>query len=76
MKTWDEDMVQRQTKVYDDAENFPVKFTGNYVFLVNQTESDIPRVNQPSLDRMKDLNAQWSVLKTGVWKSSIQTLPL
>lgn len=64
MKAWDEDMVQRQTKVYDDAENFPVKFTGNYVFLINLTESDLPRVNQPSFDRMKELNAEWATLKS------------
>ena len=33
------------------------------MFLVNMTESDIPRVNQPSLDRMKELEAQWATLK-------------
>src|SRR4030095_12183633 len=50
MKAWDEDMIQRKTKVYDDADNFPAKFTANYLFLINQTESDIPRIGQPSLD--------------------------
>jgi photosystem II stability/assembly factor-like uncharacterized protein len=63
MKAWDEDMIQRNTKVYDDADNFPAKFTANYLFLINQTESDIPRVNQPSLDRMKELNTEWATLK-------------
>ena len=63
MKAWDEDMVQRKSKAYDDVENFPNKFTANYLFLINQTESDIPRVNQPSLDRLKQLNTDWSVLK-------------
>jgi hypothetical protein len=63
MKAWDEDMVQRKSKAYDDVENFPNKFTANYLFLINQTESDIPRVNQPSFDRLKELNAQWSKLK-------------
>jgi len=63
MKAWDEDMVQRKSKAYDDVENFPNKFTANYLFLINQTESDIPRVNQPSLDRMKELNGQWATLK-------------
>ncbi|MGH2552145.1 MAG: hypothetical protein ACRDEB_00420, partial [Chitinophagaceae bacterium] len=64
MKTWDEEMIQRKTKVYDDADNFPAKFTANYLFLINQTESEIPRVNQPSLDRMKELNAEWAGLKS------------
>ncbi|HYX31271.1 MAG TPA: hypothetical protein VE863_22235, partial [Pyrinomonadaceae bacterium] len=63
MKAWDEDMVQRKSKAYDDVENFPNKFTTNYLFLINATESDIPQVNQPSLDRMKELNAQWASLK-------------
>jgi hypothetical protein len=31
--------------------------------LINATESDIPRVNQPSLDRMRELNTQWAGLK-------------
>src|SRR5678816_3150300 len=63
MKAWDEDMVQRKSKAYDDVENFPNKFTANYLFLINQTESDIPRVNQPSFDRLKELNTQWAALK-------------
>ena len=64
MKAWDEDMIQRKTKVYDDADNFPAKFTANYLFLINQTESDIPGVNQPSLDRLKELNTEWVTLKS------------
>ena len=64
MKAWDDDMVQRKSKAYDDAENFPNKFTANYMFLLNQTESDLPRVNQPSLDLLKELNAQWALLKS------------
>jgi len=63
MKAWDEDMIQRKSKAYDDVENFPNKFTAHYLFMINQTESDIPRVNQPSLDRMKQLNAEWATLK-------------
>jgi hypothetical protein len=63
MKAWDDDMVQRKAKAYDDVDNFANKFTANYLFLINQTESDIPSVNQPSLDRMNELNQQWAVLK-------------
>jgi photosystem II stability/assembly factor-like uncharacterized protein len=63
MKTWDEDMVQRKSKAYDDVENFPNKFTAEYIFLINQTESDIPVVNKPSIDRKKELDAEWSILK-------------
>ena len=35
----------------------------NYLFLLNQTESDIPQVNQSSLDRKAELDAQWNKLK-------------
>lgn len=64
MKAWDEDMVQRKSRAYDDVENFPNKFTANYMFLINQTESDIPRVNQPSVDLLKKLTAEWATLKS------------
>ncbi len=63
LKTWDEDMVQRKSKAYDDVENFPNKFTAEYLFLINQTESDIPRVTQGSVDRRVELETQWSELK-------------
>ena len=63
MKAWDEEMIQRKSKAYDDVENFPNKFTANYLFLINQTEGDIPSVNQPSIDLMNALNTQWTALK-------------
>jgi len=63
MKQWDEDLVQRKSKAYDDMENFPNKFITNYLFMVNHAESDIPRVTQSTLDRQKELNAEWSTLE-------------
>jgi hypothetical protein len=33
------------------------------MFLMNQTESDIPQVNQPSLDLLKTYTAEWAQLK-------------
>lgn len=63
MKAWDEDMIQRKSKAYDDVENFPNKFTAEYIFLINQTESSIPKVNQPSKDRLKELTAEWKTLE-------------
>jgi photosystem II stability/assembly factor-like uncharacterized protein len=63
MKAWDSTMVQRKTKVYDDSDNFRFGFTANYLFLINQVESDIPVVTQPALDRKKELDSQWSTLK-------------
>lgn len=61
MIAWDEDMIQRKSKAYDDVENFPNKFTAEYIFLMNMSESAIPKVNNPSKDRLTELNAQWKV---------------
>jgi photosystem II stability/assembly factor-like uncharacterized protein len=63
MKAWDEDMIQRKSKAYDDVENFPNKFTAEYIFLINSTESSLPRVNDACKNRLVELNAQWEVLK-------------
>lgn len=63
MKQWDEDMIQRKSKAYDDVENFPNKFTANYMFLRDQSESDVPRINQPAVELKKQLDSEWSVLR-------------
>ena len=63
LKTWDEDMIQRKSKAYDDVENFPNKFTAEYIFLINQTESSIPRVNDQNRNRKNELDSQWNTLK-------------
>jgi photosystem II stability/assembly factor-like uncharacterized protein len=75
MKQWDEDMVQRKSKAYDDVENFPNKFTANYLFMLNHTESDIPRVTKPTLDRLAELNAQWTPLKNRAQEFIDKDLP-
>ena len=63
MDTWDKEMVQRKSKAYDDVENFENKFTAEYLFMINATDSELPRVNQPSRDRRKVLEDQWSGLQ-------------
>ncbi|MDO9156342.1 MAG: hypothetical protein Q7U17_05685, partial [Sediminibacterium sp.] len=63
LQAWDEDMIQRKATAYDDAENFLNKFTANYMFLMNQTESDIPSINKPNLDLLKLYTTQWQALK-------------
>jgi hypothetical protein len=63
LKAWDADMVSRRSRAYDDVENFEQKFTANWMFMINATDSDIPRVNQPSRDRRVELEAQWAKLK-------------
>lgn len=63
MQEWDEEMVQRKSKAYDDVENFENKFSANYMFVLNQTESDIPRVHPANRTQRKILEEQWKVLK-------------
>ena len=63
LKAWDTDMVSRRSRAYDDVENFEQKFTAHYMFLINATESELPRVNQPSRDRRVQLDADWTRLK-------------
>ena len=62
MVSWDQEMVQRKSKAYDDVENFPNRFTAEYLFLIDATNSGIPRVNKASKDRKAELDAQWIVL--------------
>lgn len=64
LTAWDEDMIQRKSKAYDDVENFPNKFTAEYIFLINQSESSIPRINDQNRNRKNELDGQWNTLKT------------
>jgi len=59
LKAWDDSMVQRKTTAYDDVENFPNRFTAEYMFLLNQADSDLPRVNQPVLEQLAGMNQRW-----------------
>jgi len=63
LEAWDSKMVQRRSQAYDDVENFVNKFTAEYLFLINATDSSLPRVNQSSIKRKKVLDAQWVQLK-------------
>ena len=51
LKTWDGEMVQRKSQAYDDVENFPNKFTAEYLFVMNHCSSALPQINQPSKER-------------------------
>jgi photosystem II stability/assembly factor-like uncharacterized protein len=64
LKSWDEDMVQRKSKAYDDVENFPNKFTAEYIFLINQNDSSLPKLGQASKERRTELDKQWETLKS------------
>ena len=64
IKAWDEDMVQRRSKAYDDVENFENKFSAEYLFLINHNDNTIPMINQASKDQKMILDKQWQILKS------------
>lgn len=68
-------MVQRKSKAYDDVENYPNKFTAEYLFLINQTESAIPRVTASSKQRRTELDKRWKELEAQATEFLTQDLP-
>ncbi|MBC6996238.1 glycosyl hydrolase [Neolewinella lacunae] len=64
LQAWDATMVQRKSKAYDDVENFLNGFTADYFFLLNQSESDVPRITQASQARLQELEAVWATHRT------------
>ncbi|NJB84797.1 photosystem II stability/assembly factor-like uncharacterized protein [Lewinella marina] len=63
LRDWDEKMVQRKSQAYDDVENFPNKFTADYLFVLNHAESGLPRVNEPTRREMQEMEARWATLR-------------
>lgn len=60
--SWDSVMVQRKAKAYDDVDNFRNGLTSDYMFMIDQTRAEIPRVNQSSIDYRRKYDAKWRVL--------------
>jgi len=75
LNQWDEDMIQRKSKAYDDVENFPNKFTAEYLFLINETNSAIPRVNASSRARKNELDKEWEGFKMQGKEFLVKELP-
>jgi hypothetical protein len=75
LQNWDEKMIQRKSTAYDDVENFPNKFTANYLYMINQTESPIPKVNKGSKDRYAELWEEWKSLKAEGEKLLNESVP-
>lgn len=64
LTAWDEEMVQRKSKAYDDVENFPNKFTAEYLFMINQAESGLPRLTEAVKQRRAELDSGWKDLRS------------
>ena len=76
LKDWDQEMIQRLSKAYDDVENYPNKFTASYLYVLNQTVSSLPVLNQGAITRMAVLNKEWSLLKTQGEQLRNERIPL
>ncbi len=63
LTAWDEEMVQRKSKAYDDVINFPNKFTADYLFLINQSQSGMPRITRAAKERRTELDVRWAELR-------------
>jgi hypothetical protein len=59
LKAFDASMVQRLSKAYDDVENFENGFTAHYLTVINQVDSQIPKVTEGARKRMAELNGEW-----------------
>jgi len=55
--------VQRKSTAYDDVENFPNKFTANFLFMMNHVESSIPKINEGTKARYAELMEHWKPLQ-------------
>jgi hypothetical protein len=63
MKEWDNKMVQRLSKAYDDVENYVNGFTAEYLTALNHGDSGIPRINTGTKSKLESLNARWNTYK-------------
>jgi len=60
---WDKIMAQRLSKAYDDVENFENGFTAHYLYLLNQSDSGIPKLTEGAKKKLIELNKQWKNYK-------------
>ena len=63
MSNWDNKMMQRKTKAYDDVENFRNKFLADYLFILDEIKGDIPNVSEGILKSLDSHDKKWKELK-------------
>ena len=63
LSKWDKIMVQRLSKAYDDVENFENGFTAHYLTMINDVDSELPRVTEGAIRKMAELNKKWKAYK-------------
>lgn len=63
LDNWDKVMVQRLSQAYDDVENYVNGFTAEYLTALNHGDSNIPRINQGTRDKIAELNSKWNIYR-------------
>ncbi|MDA9685570.1 glycosyl hydrolase, partial [Flavobacteriaceae bacterium] len=63
LNKWDNIMVQRLSKAYDDVENFENGFTAHYLTLINAVDSGLPKVTIGAKNKLSELNKKWEDYK-------------
>jgi photosystem II stability/assembly factor-like uncharacterized protein len=59
LTAWDNTMIQRLSKAYDDVENFENKFAANYFYIFNASDSDMPIVAKGALEQKAIFDKMW-----------------
>jgi len=60
LTNWDNIMVQRLSKAYDDVENFENGFTAHYLTLINAADSSLPMITNGAKNKFIELNKKWN----------------
>ena len=63
LTNWDNIMVQRLSKAYDDVENFENGFTAHYLTLINAADSSLPMITNGAKNKFIELNKKWNQYK-------------
>lgn len=60
---WEETIIPVKAQCYDDATNFENKFSGDYIFLKGEMDSNNPQVTKGQKEQLMMLNKRWEELK-------------
>lgn len=63
LTAWEETIVPVKSQCYDDATNFENKFSGDYLFLKGEMDSNKPQVTRGQKEQLAMLNKRWAELK-------------
>ena len=75
MKDWEEKLVQNKSESNDDVINFLNMLSADYIFVRGELDSNVPIVTNGQKERIKELDAQWEVLRKEKQALASQEIP-